>query len=144
MNDAVSTYKQDTAELESLNGQLETTKKSITELQNKGGLTILEKGQLDELKQTNRELEIRKDLAEKTAFADAKESASKVTKAVKANFSHMPTSDKEIASQRDVYSASGWIVNPSSKNISAQIANLQRLQKPLALKAIYGIHIRVK
>jgi len=142
MNDAVSTYKQDTTELESLNGQLETTKQSITELQNKGGLTILEKGQLEDLRQINKELEIQKDILGKTSLKDAKEAASKVTKAVKANYTNMPTSQEEIDKQRNKYYVDqeydedgnatgdgGYWKYTSDKNISVKLAKINLLKE---------------
>lgn len=128
MENALSAYKQDKADLESLNNQLETTKQNITELQSKGGLTILEKGQLDELRQTNRQLEIQKDILEKTSLKDAKETASKTTKAVNKNYSNLPTSTSEIAKQKEIYEGYGWDNTPLASNVSATIAYIQHLK----------------
>lgn len=79
MDNAVSAYKQDTSDLESLNSQIKETQNSIVELQSKGGLTLVEKGQLEELRQTTRELQLQKGLLEKTTATDAREAAAKVT-----------------------------------------------------------------
>lgn len=128
MENALSAYKQDKTDLESLNNQLETTKQNITELQSKGGLTILEKGQLDELRQTNRQLEIQKDILEKTSLKDAKETASKTTKAVNKNYSNLPTSTDEIAKQKEIYEGYGWGNTPLASNVSATIAYIQHLK----------------
>lgn len=128
MENAISAYKQDTANLESLNNELETTKQKITELQTKGGLTILEKGQLEELQRTNRQLEIQKDILEKTSLKDAKETASKTTKAVNKNYSNLPTSTDEIAKQKEVYEGYGWDNTPLASNVSATIAYIQHLK----------------
>lgn len=49
-----------TSELEELNSELETTKDRIKELEGKSSLTIVEKEELDRLKQYNQELEKRK------------------------------------------------------------------------------------
>lgn len=128
MENALSAYKQDKIDLESLNNQLETTKQNITELQSKGGLTILEKGQLEELQKTNRQLEIQKDILEKTSLKDAKETASKTTKAVNKNYSNLPTSTSEITKQKEIYEGYGWDNTPLASNVSATIAYIQHLK----------------
>lgn len=137
MDNAVSAYKQDTSDLESLNSQIKETQNSIVELQSKGGLTLVEKGQLEELRQTTRELQLQKDLLEKTTAADARDAAAKVTDAVRKNYSNMPTSNTEIEKQRFINEGYAWGATPLAGNVSSQMAYLQHL-KDLQADTEYG------
>lgn len=68
-------YETTTSELASLNSELETTEKRIDELQAKGSLNIVEKEELETLKQQNDELERQKAIKEKIAALQGKEAA---------------------------------------------------------------------
>ena len=68
-------YETTTSELTSLNSELETTKKRIDELQAKGSLSIVEKEELETLKQQNNELERQKTIKEQIATMQKKEAA---------------------------------------------------------------------
>lgn len=68
-------YETTTSELTSLNSELETTKKRIDELQAKGSLSIVEKEELETLKQQNNELERQKTIKEQIAAMQKKEAA---------------------------------------------------------------------
>ena len=70
-----SEYEAANSEVESLNSELETTNVRIKELQAKGGLTLLENGELENLKEAATLLKVQKDLAERKAESEGREAA---------------------------------------------------------------------
>ena len=71
MTDSFDTYKSSTASVDELNSKLSETQAKINELSTKGGLTIVEQGELDKLNEQNKLLQMELDLKEKIARDDA-------------------------------------------------------------------------
>lgn len=132
MEDSASSYSNTKTEIESINSQLKTTQDRINELNTKGGLTIVEKGELDRLKETTLQLQIQKDLLEKEAEIKAKETAGSVTEALGKNFYNVPTSDEQVAAYKDLSDKYGWGRGNKAwdkSNVSGQLAYLKHLQE---------------
>lgn len=77
MQEAVSEYETTKSNLQNINSELEENKQRITELQAKGPLTYVEKGELAELQEITKELLLQKDIEERRAAAASKKAAEK-------------------------------------------------------------------
>ena len=129
MDESVSKYEETKSELASVNSELSETERAIDSLQSKGGLSFVEKDDLERLQAQTRELKLQQDLLEKQAAADAKKAAGDAVNAVKKNYgTNMPTSEDVIQEQRNFNAPGGYVTNPG-RNISAQLLNWQILKK---------------
>ena len=86
MQEAVSEYESTKSNLESINSELEQQNQRIHELQSKGHLTYVEKGELEELQKITKELLIQKDIEERKAAADSKKVAETTIDAYKKQY----------------------------------------------------------
>lgn len=73
--ESTQAYEQTKNTLEDINSELETNKKKIEELQDKGSLTYVEKSELDKLMEVTRQLETQKKLTENQLKTDAMQAA---------------------------------------------------------------------
>lgn len=132
MDESVSKYEQTVSELESVNNELSDTQRQVDILQAKGSLNLVEQSELERLQTQTRELERQKDILEKMAAAEARQAAIDARKAVRANYTNLPTSDAAVQEQFDYFSQEGWYTDPGDKNISGLLANIQRYKNKQA------------
>lgn len=129
MNSEFAEFEEAKSKVAELNSELETTKQKISELETKGGLTLVEKSELDKLKEYQKTLEMQQDIAKKNEESQAKESASSTLIAYNKSFRHdiSETSTDKYRGYIDdfTYTADDLILD--SSNISANIAALERL-----------------
>ncbi len=92
MEGSVSKYEQTISEIESVNSELSETQRQVDILQAKGSLSLVEQSELERLQTQTRELERQKDILEKTSAAEARQAAINARKAVRANYTNLPTS----------------------------------------------------
>lgn len=88
MEKSFAKYEAAKSELESINAELETTNERINALEAKGGLSFVEKGELERLKEANDLLKIKQDLAEKEAEQAGREAAYDALVAYKKNYNY--------------------------------------------------------
>ncbi len=127
MEKSFSEFQDAQSKANELNGELETTKQKIAELEGKSSLTFIEQSELNKLRETNRLLEIQADLAEKGAHREAKESAEDSADAFWKNYKDEISQDRidEIVNHN---TANGLGLNGSldnAKDISAMIAGVE-------------------
>ena len=134
----LSEYETAKSEVEKLNSDLETTNARIAELEAKGGLTILEKGELENLREAMSLLKIQKDLAEREVENEGREAAQASLDAYKNNF-YAPISAETTELLKSSNRLTDWgngkftsALLDNERNISGQIAGLQLLQEELA------------
>ncbi len=141
MEEAISSYEDAKSQIESTNNELKTTQERINALQAKGGLTLVEKEELDKLKEANKYLNIEQDLNKKDAIAKAKETASKVQEAVAKNYYNIPTDDGMVSQYKGLLDNYGWKKAGNKywdkSNLTGQLAYIQHL-KELQDEVEYG------
>lgn len=101
--EASQAYEEAKSNLESLNDELETNKQRIDELENKDSLTYIDREELENLKDTNRQLEIQKRLLEEiaqTKFEDkwyeAKKVVDQINQELEESYKHMDSADAAL------------------------------------------------
>lgn len=123
-------------QVENLNSELDSTKEKIAKLETKGGLTLVEKSELNKLKEAQKSLEKQKDIAEKKAEAEARQSASATVAAYKKNFNKEISQAATESYLAPLYSGkygseseymSDLISDPT--NISSMIAGIKEYTK---------------
>ena len=137
MQNSMSDYENSQSDLDNINSQLQDTQNSITDLQAKGNLTLIEKSELDKLKEANQELQVQADLKEKEVNKNAKKAAEDTVTAFNKNFKH------EISKESTQKAFDSLEFNPSAnltgdaKDISSMIAGIEDYQN-LAKKSLLG------
>lgn len=86
-------YEETKSSLEGVNSELKTTKDRMAELQSKGTLTFVEKSELSNLQQVNRELEKKKTLLEVQERADKATKSKEAKKTYEKEFQGLSTDD---------------------------------------------------
>lgn len=133
MEDAISSYENAKSQIEATNNELKTTQERMNALQAKGGLTLVEKEELNKLKEANKYLNIEQDLNEKDAIAKAKETASKIQEAVTKNYYNIPTDDGMVAKYKGLLDNYGWKKAGNKywdkSNLTGQLAYIQHLKE---------------
>lgn len=141
MEDAISSYSDAKSQVEDTNNELKTTQDRMNSLQSKGSLTLVEQDELDKLKETNRQLLIKKDLDEKNAITKAKETAASVEEAVSKNYYNIPTSTEMVGEYKGLLDNFGWNKAGNKywdeSNLTGQLAYIQHL-KELQDEVEYG------
>ena len=137
MQNSMSDYENSQSDLDNINSQLQDTQNSITDLQAKGNLTLIEKSELDKLKEANQELQVQADLKEKEVNKNAKKAAEDTVTAFNKNFKH------KISKEATQKAFDSLEFNPSAnltgdaKDISSMIAGIEDYQN-LAKKSLLG------
>ena len=131
MESAFSDYDSAQQNLSDVNSELEQTQSRISELQSKGKLTFVEQEELEKLKETNAELQIQQDLAEKNANKAARDAGDAAVKAYEKNFGDFDVSQSSVNEYlKQAQSSSNNVsLTSNTKNLSAMIAGLTQLQK---------------
>ena len=96
MQEAISEYESTKSNLESINSELEENNQRIAELEAKGHLTYVEKGELEELQKITKELLIQKDIEERKAAADSKKVAETTIDAYKKQYGEDKISQEDL------------------------------------------------
>ena len=132
MKEAVSEYESTKSRLEDLSTELDQHNQKIEELEAKGHLTYVEKGQLEELQKITRELKVQKDIEEKKAERESKEVANKTVDAYEEQYGKDSISKEKIETsmEYDTYVASE-IANKDDVvgNITAYVKNKELLKE---------------
>lgn len=128
-------YSQAKYDAEQINSELESMKSRMTELQTKGGLTFVEQGELENLKESTRLLEIQSDLAKEKARREAKQAAQDAVTAYKKNYT--PVSLDKINEYQTQASFTGNNVGLVAKtgDLSAYLAFVRQMND-LRLEAL--------
>lgn len=136
LEDAQSKVSDDKSGLDDVNSQLSENKSTIKELQSQGTLSFVEKGQLEELQEANKELEYQKSIKEELLKQDQKELLNKANQSYNKSFKNlgnMPT-NKELSETEN-----NWLMSyknnhhyqpfdlniDSSDNLKTQLAGYQ-------------------
>ena len=141
MEESLSSYENAKSQIEATNNELKTTQERMNALQAKGGLTLVEKEELDKLKEANKHLSIEQDLNEKDVIAKAKETASSIQKAIAKNYYNIPTNDGMVPQYKGLLDNYGWGKAGNKywdkSNLTGQLAYIQHL-KELQDEVEYG------
>lgn len=124
MDDAVSAYEQAKQDVQTVNDKLKETNDKIKELQDKGPLAFVEKEQLENLKQTTKELQLQADIKQKEADQKAVDLGNTAVETYNKRFGGYDVSKSavnEYASRESFATDS-----ESSNNISALIAAYEK------------------
>lgn len=122
-------YSQAKSDAKQINLELESMKSRMTELQTKGGLTFVEQGELENLKESTRLLEIQSDLAKERTKREAKQAAEDAVTAYQKNFAPVSL-DKIDEYQSDARSTgNNLILTSETGNLSAYLAFVRRMNE---------------
>ena len=130
METAFSEYEDAKQKVEDVNKELQTTKERMDELQAKGGLTFVEKQELEDLREATELLQIQADLAEKEAAREGKEAAESTVTAYNKNFKYDISKDAvdEYEYYADLnFNNAGLLADES--NISAMLAGIRQFKE---------------
>lgn len=110
MNNAVSEYDSAKSNVESVNNELTTTSDRITELQNKGPLTFVEKQELEDLRESTALLREQVELAESEERKAAREALDKTKESFDASYGGIDMSNEGVNKvyNRVTDDFSGW------------------------------------
>lgn len=132
MSESFNEFENAQKEVENLNSELQKTRDNITDLQSKESLSLVDKGELDNLRETEKSLAMQKDIAEELAAIRAKQAAQNTAVAYNKNFKHEVSQDAVneakdwIASQKEYNGGFlGDSIVVEERDISKQIALLQ-------------------
>lgn len=124
---AVSDLSEAQSNLESINSELETTQQRIDELNGKDKLTFTEQGELENLKEKNKLLQLQADAAERIQKSKQQDLLNTDSE----NFDKLYAnniSEKNVKETKNYYKDSINALNPKETDISGQIAQLELLQ----------------
>lgn len=130
-NKAVSDLSEAQSNLESINSELETTQQRIDELNGKDKLTFTEQGELEDLKEKNKLLQLQADAAERIQKSKQQD----LLNTDSDNFNKLykdKINKSDIAETKQEYKNSIGALNPKENDITGQIAQLQLLQDQYA------------
>lgn len=126
MQEAVSEYESTKSNLESINSELEQQNQRIHELQSKGHLTYVEKGELEELQKITKELLIQKDIEERKAAADSKKVAETTIDAYKKQYGEDKISQEDLDKKKEILKDNeGAMQHVKENDIAGNIAAYQ-------------------
>lgn len=126
-NKAVSDLSEAQSNLESINSELETTQQRIDELNGKDKLTFTEQGELEDLKEKNKLLQLQADAAERIQKSKQQDLLNTDSE----NFDKLYAnniSEKNVKETKNYYKDSINALDPKETDISGQIAQLELLQ----------------
>lgn len=124
---AVSDLSEAQSNLESINSELETTQQRIDELNGKDKLTFTEQGELEDLKEKNKLLQLQADAAERIQKSKQQDLLNTDSE----NFDKLYAnniSEKNVKETKNYYKDSINALDPKETDISGQIAQLELLQ----------------
>lgn len=128
---AASDLSEAQSNLESINSELETTQQRIDELNGKDKLTFTEQGELEDLKEKNKLLQLQADAAERIQKSKQQD----LLNTDSDNFNKLykdKINKSDIAETKREYKNSIGALNPKENDITGQIAQLQLLQDQYA------------
>lgn len=128
---AASDLSEAQSNLESINSELETTQQRIDELNGKDKLTFTEQGELEDLKEKNKLLQLQADAAERIQKSKQQD----LLNTDSDNFNKLykdKINKSDIAETKQEYKNSVGALNPKENDITGQIAQLQLLQDQYA------------
>lgn len=128
---AASDLSEAQSNLESINSELETTQQRIDELNGKDKLTFTEQGELEDLKEKNKLLQLQADAAERIQKSKQQD----LLDTDSDNFNKLykdKINKSDIAETKQEYKNSVGALNPKENDITGQIAQLQLLQDQYA------------
>lgn len=128
---AASDLSEAQSNLESINSELETTQQRIDELNGKDKLTFTEQGELEELKEKNKLLQLQADAAERIQKSKQQD----LLNTDSDNFNKLykdKINKSDIAETKQEYKNSIGALDPKENDITGQIAQLQLLQDQYA------------
>lgn len=130
MNESFNEFQDAKQNVSDLNSELETTKTRIDELEAKGGLTFVEKSELEDLKEAAYWLQVQVDLAEKKAAIEGKEAADDAVAAYNKNFKYDAGFEqtKEYLDALDDGKYVTGDLTGGARGISGMIAALRKLE----------------
>lgn len=124
---AVSDLSEAQSNLESINSELETTQQRIDELNGKDKLTFTEQGELEDLKEKNKLLQLQADAAERIQKSKQQDLLNTDSE----NFDKLYAnniSEKNVKETKNYYKDLINALDPKETDISGQIAQLELLQ----------------
>lgn len=128
---AASDLSEAQSNLESINSELETTQQRIDELNGKDKLTFTEQGELEDLKEKNKLLQLQADAAERIQKSKQQD----LLNTDSDNFNKLykdKINKSDIAETKQEYKNSIGALDPKENDITGQIAQLQLLQDQYA------------
>lgn len=128
---AASDLSEAQSNLESINSELETTQQRIDELNGKDKLTFTEQGELEDLKEKNKLLQLQADTAERIQKSKQQD----LLDTDSDNFNKLykdKINKNDIAETKQEYKNSIGALDPKENDITGQIAQLQLLQDQYA------------
>lgn len=128
---AASDLSEAQSNLESINSELETTQQRIDELNGKDKLTFTEQGELEDLKEKNKLLQLQADAAERIQKSKQQD----LLDTDSDNFNKLykdKINKSDIAETKQEYKNSVGALDPKENDITGQIAQLQLLQDQYA------------
>lgn len=128
---AVSDLSEAQSNLESINSEFETTQQRIDELNGKDKLTFTEQGELEDLKEKNKLLQLQADTAERIQKSKQQD----LLNTDSDNFNKLykdKINKSDIAETKQAYKNSIGALIPKENDITGQIAQLQLLQDQYA------------
>ncbi len=137
MRDAVSEYDSEQAKLEGINSELDAQAQRLDGLLAKDKLTYAEKGQLKELQDITRELQLQQDITERNAERASKEAADNAVKAYEKQYGNYDTSSESLdrilaAEQENHHFPVSAGANDITGNIASYITAAERFQQARA------------
>ena len=130
MTDAFDEYEEAKSKVEELNKELATTKERIDALENKKGLTFVEKEELEKLRETTRLLQIQAEIEERNAQREAVEAANAAEEAYNKNFTY-EISENATESERNFAENGGYIqgLKVDESDVSSLIVYREEMEK---------------
>lgn len=130
MEESFSEFETAQQKVDSLNSELEATKDRIDELETKGGLTFVEKQELEKLRESVHLLKIQADLAERVAAREGAEAADNAVESYRKNYKHeISASETDKYQAQAVSSGNNLSLFSDNSNISAMIAGIRQFSK---------------
>lgn len=137
MSDAMSEYESENSRLKGISSELDTQSQKLDDLLTKDKLTYAEKGQLKELQEITRELQLQQDIAERNAERASKEAADKAVDAYEKQYGNYDVSkealDEKLSAEKEngLFPVSGG-ENDIVGNIASYIVATERLDEARA------------
>lgn len=134
MDDAMSEYESETSKLESINSELDTQSQKLDDLLAKDKLTYAEKGQLKELQEITKELQLQQDIAERNAKRASKEAAARAVDAYEKQYGDRTVSQEALDAKLSIEKENGHFPvsngeNDIVGNIASYIVAAERLEE---------------
>lgn len=129
MEESFSEYETAKSELESINSELETTKERINALESKGGLSFVEKGELERLKEANELLKIKQDLAQKDSDKAAVEAGADALDAYEKNYLYDISEERTNQVYQAAHASGTDIFYDKGSDVSFMLAGIKQTKE---------------